>query len=106
MILGKKMGLPSSVAAVLGRDFVLCTAAHQRLATLEPADRKRVGEIPSSWKSEMDTDLAGIPEGFFLMGSESGQDNERPIHRVWVDAFLLARSSSHKFRLFEIRGCV
>ena len=24
------------------------------------------------------------------MGSESGQDNERPLHRVWVDAFQLA----------------
>ena len=31
-----------------------------------------------------------IPEGWFLMGSECGQDCERPIHRVWVDAFLLA----------------
>ena len=24
------------------------------------------------------------------MGSEAGQDNERPVHRVWVDAFRLA----------------
>lgn len=24
------------------------------------------------------------------MGSEAGQDNERPVHRVWVDAFYLA----------------
>jgi formylglycine-generating enzyme len=31
-----------------------------------------------------------IPEGWFCMGSESGQDNERPVHRVWVDAFQLA----------------
>jgi sulfatase modifying factor 1 len=34
--------------------------------------------------------LARIPEGSFLMGSEAGQDCERPIHRVWIDAFLLA----------------
>jgi sulfatase modifying factor 1 len=34
--------------------------------------------------------LAQIPEGWFWMGSETGQENERPIHRVWVDAFLLA----------------
>jgi formylglycine-generating enzyme required for sulfatase activity len=34
--------------------------------------------------------LVRIPEGWFLMGSESGQDNERPVHRVWVDAFDLA----------------
>ena len=31
-----------------------------------------------------------IPEGWFLMGSNSGQDCERPIHRVWIDSFLLA----------------
>jgi formylglycine-generating enzyme len=31
-----------------------------------------------------------IPEGWFLMGSDTGQDNERPVHRVWVDAIELA----------------
>ena len=34
-----------------------------------------------------------IPEGWFLMGSDAnqpGQDNERPVHRVWIDAFELA----------------
>lgn len=31
-----------------------------------------------------------IPEGWFLMGSRTGQDNEQPVHRVWVDAFELA----------------
>ena len=31
-----------------------------------------------------------LPEGSFLMGSENGQDNERPVHRVWVDAFCFA----------------
>jgi sulfatase modifying factor 1 len=30
-----------------------------------------------------------IPAGWFLMGSEDGQDNERPVHRVWVDGFRL-----------------
>jgi formylglycine-generating enzyme len=32
----------------------------------------------------------GIPEGWFLMGSAAGQENERPVHRVWIDAFELA----------------
>jgi len=31
-----------------------------------------------------------IPEGWFWMGSEAGQDNERPVHRVWVNVFQLA----------------
>jgi formylglycine-generating enzyme len=34
--------------------------------------------------------LVRVPEGWFLMGSDSGQDCERPVHRVWVDSFLLA----------------
>ncbi|MFZ1132184.1 MAG: SUMF1/EgtB/PvdO family nonheme iron enzyme [Terriglobales bacterium] len=34
--------------------------------------------------------LVRIPAGWFLMGSDAGQDNEKPVHRVWVDEFLLA----------------
>lgn len=34
--------------------------------------------------------LVSIPAGWFLMGSETGQDNERPVHRVCVDSFSLA----------------
>jgi sulfatase modifying factor 1 len=34
--------------------------------------------------------LVLIPGSWFLMGSEGGQDNERPVHRVRVDPFLLA----------------
>jgi len=34
--------------------------------------------------------LVPILAGSFLMGSNEGQDNERPIHRVSIDAFLLA----------------
>jgi sulfatase modifying factor 1 len=34
--------------------------------------------------------MVTIPAGFFLMGSEKGQENERPVHRVWLDEFDLA----------------
>jgi formylglycine-generating enzyme len=34
--------------------------------------------------------LVHIPAGWFLMGCDTGQDNEKPVHRVWVDEFLLA----------------
>jgi sulfatase modifying factor 1 len=34
--------------------------------------------------------LVCIPADWFLMGSPSGQDCERPVHRVWIDAFFLA----------------
>jgi len=31
-----------------------------------------------------------IPDGWFHMGFDSGRDDEKPAHRVWVDAFDLA----------------
>jgi formylglycine-generating enzyme required for sulfatase activity len=34
--------------------------------------------------------LVRIPAGNFLMGSDTGQDNERPVHSVSIDAFDLA----------------
>ncbi len=33
------------------------------------------------------TGFSRIPGGEFLMGSDTGQDDERPVHRVHVDAF-------------------
>jgi len=34
--------------------------------------------------------MARIPEGWFAMGSATGRDDEKPVHRVYVDAFELA----------------
>ena len=34
--------------------------------------------------------MRSIPEGAFLMGCDSGRDDEWPAHRVWVDGFELA----------------
>ena len=39
---------------------------------------------------EFVSDLLPIPAGWFQMGCETGQDNEKPVHGVWVDEFLLA----------------
>jgi sulfatase modifying factor 1 len=33
--------------------------------------------------------MRAIPEGWFGMGDDGGRDDERPAHRVWVDAFEL-----------------
>ena len=34
--------------------------------------------------------MVRVPAGWFWMGCELGRDDERPLHRVWVDAFELA----------------
>jgi formylglycine-generating enzyme len=38
----------------------------------------------------MEPKLIPIPAGWFFMGSEAGQDVERPVHRVWIDEFRMA----------------
>lgn len=40
--------------------------------------------------NDLAPELASIPGGDFLMGSEGADDDERPVHRVYVDDFLLA----------------
>lgn len=40
--------------------------------------------------SEPLPDLALIPSGEFVMGSDDGEDDERPAHRVQVDEFLMS----------------
>jgi formylglycine-generating enzyme len=45
---------------------------------------------PQPAASPIEPHLVPIPAAWFLMGSTSGQDCERPVHRVWIEAFLLA----------------
>ncbi len=33
--------------------------------------------------------MVRVPEGWFGMGCSAGRDDEKPVHRVWVDAFEL-----------------
>lgn len=37
-------------------------------------------------------ELVAVPGGEFSMGWEGGHPAERPVHRVWLDAFLIART--------------
>jgi formylglycine-generating enzyme required for sulfatase activity len=39
----------------------------------------------------IEPEIVQIPEGDFLMGGENRAQNEAPIHRVWVDAFGVAK---------------
>jgi len=46
--------------------------------------------------------MVRIPEQWFLMGCETGRDDEKPVHRVWVDSFELAayQVTNVEFRCF------
>jgi formylglycine-generating enzyme len=38
----------------------------------------------------IEPEMVRIPQGFFQMGCATGRDDEKPVHRVWVDGFELA----------------
>jgi formylglycine-generating enzyme required for sulfatase activity len=46
--------------------------------------------------------MVNVPEGSFLMGSENGQENEMPRHRVWLDGFAIGRFpvTNREYRIF------
>lgn len=46
--------------------------------------------------------MVAIPEGSFLMGCDQGAGNEKPVHRVWVDRFAIARTAitNHLYQFF------
>lgn len=42
----------------------------------------------------IEPELAEIPQGQFLMGCDTGAENERPVHRVRVGRFAIARAAA------------
>ena len=42
-------------------------------------------------RTKTGVEMVRIPAGWFDMGSETGHPDERPVHRVWVDAFYMDR---------------
>jgi len=59
---------PSNTAAYRGS--AMATSLEAQVEAIEPA-------------------MVRIPEGWFEMGCASGRDDEKPVHRVWVDEFEL-----------------
>lgn len=61
------------------------------LSGAELRDAKVSGtESRATYAGVIEPEMVRIPEGWFWMGCESGRDDEKPSHRVWVDAFELA----------------
>lgn len=48
----------------------------------------------------MEAEMIVVPAGEFLMGCEAGAENERPVHRVFVDEFAIGRFAVTN-RLFQ-----
>src|SRR5271165_7131937 len=67
------------------------------LASLAASGCQRNAAVPVDQMLPTITTKSGIemvviPAGCFEMGSRGGRDDERPVHKVWVDAFCMDRT--------------
>src|SRR5487761_2158626 len=72
------------------------------MATPDP----RHSQIPGP-RPEAGPMMRRIPEGWFQMGCDTGRDDEKPAHRVWVDSFELAAfqtTNEHYSAFLEATG--
>ena len=48
------------------------------------ASSSKIGEVRTE---AIEPTMVRVPEGWFEMGCGHGRDDEKPVHRVWVDGF-------------------
>jgi sulfatase modifying factor 1 len=53
-------------------------------------DLKTIAASPELRIGAIEPVMVRVPGDWFCMGSEVGRDDEKPVHRIWVDAFELA----------------
>ena len=70
----------------------------------DEAGGRAEGDTPATIVTESGVDMVRIPGGWFEMGDEGGNEDEGPVHRVWVDAFLMDayEVTQDQFRRLEL----
>ena len=54
-------------------------------------DAPRDGQAPPTITTKSGVEMVVVPAGSFEMGSRGGSGDERPVHKVWIDSFLMDR---------------
>jgi formylglycine-generating enzyme required for sulfatase activity len=73
-----------------GMAVCLLFAALAPLGCRKPDSPQAAGHLPI-FKTQSGADLVTIPPGYFEMGNRSSRDEEKPVHKVWIDSFLMDR---------------
>lgn len=90
--IGERGAVPHRYAegleAAAGRRWDEAATAFRDVVTRDPAFRDAGARLAEA----MDRDTVLVPAGWFRMGSETGDPDERPVLGVWVDAFRIGRA--------------
>jgi hypothetical protein len=79
--------------------------AERRLRKERERPKVAVGPgTPQQIGSGLDA-MVKVPAGWFIMGSNSGQKDEKPRRRVYLDEFYIEQVPGDKRGLYEVRAC-
>ena len=91
----RREGIIKRVWSSLGRQPALSGAVRRRAAAAEALARIETGGSvtkPAFWRlPDGEPVWVEVPAGEFWMGSHKGKGDERPVHRVILESFLIAR---------------
>jgi formylglycine-generating enzyme required for sulfatase activity len=65
-------------------------AALATLSCKRAESPRSVSQLPTITSSS-GVELVLVPAGYFEMGSRQGKEDEKPVHKVWLDSFLIDR---------------
>lgn len=66
--------------------------------------KKKEPEIGEDFINSLNQDMISIPGGSYLMGSNDGEDDERPIHNVLLEPFLLCKYEVSMKQWYDVMG--
>jgi formylglycine-generating enzyme required for sulfatase activity len=68
------------------------TAVEERVEEEDPNHPPRDAEPGQEWTNPVDGSvLVFVPEGWYTLGSEDGDDDEKPVHQVFLSGFWIGR---------------
>ncbi len=79
------------------------TAESSPAVTLAPAAEPQASAIRTVVRGGVEVEQVFVPAGSFPMGSDDGDDDERPVHEVTLDAFWIDRTEVTNA---QFAGCV
>ncbi|MBV6444472.1 MAG: Serine/threonine-protein kinase PknD [Ignavibacteriaceae bacterium] len=84
---GMGIGATSSGGASQGKERAHYPGANLRFES----GSKKEAELPPSIKTKTGMELVSVEGGTFRMGSDEGDSDEKPIHEVTLDSFLIGK---------------
>jgi formylglycine-generating enzyme required for sulfatase activity len=78
------------ISRTIGTTVCLALAALPPLGCQRADGPEAAGGQPTV-TTKSGVEMVVIPAGFFEMGSRQGPEEEKPVHKVWIDALLLDR---------------